>query len=71
MQEIGHVCVNGASRVEGGGRADGLHTDGVVSSCIFHFFVGTKWLGAVMVSGERLGERGRKKERKERTGRGI
>ena len=30
---------------------------------------GMVW-GAVMVSGEKLGERGRKKERKERTGRG-
>lgn len=47
---LGHVCERS---IQSGRRgADGLYTDGVVSSCIFYFFVGTKWLGAVMVSGE-------------------
>ena len=48
--------------------ADGLYTDGVVSSCIFHFFLWERnGLGGGMVSGERLG---RKEGGKERMGRG-
>lgn len=39
---LGHVCAEHPERQEG---ADGLHTSGVVSSCIFYFFVGTKWSG--------------------------
>ena len=39
------MCVNGASGAAGG--ADGLYLGGVVSSCIFHFFVGTEWSGGL------------------------
>lgn len=43
--------------------ADGLYTDGVVSSCIFYFFVGTKWSGGCDGFGGTIGEkRGRKAE---------
>lgn len=63
MQEIGHVCVNGASRVEGGGRMVCIRT----VSCRHVFFI-FLWerngLGAVMVSGEQLGRKEGGKQRK-------
>ena len=64
---LGHVCAEHPERQEG--RMVCIRT----VSCRHVFFI-FLWerngLGAVMVSGERLGERGRKKGRKERTGRG-
>lgn len=55
------ACVCGASGAAGG--ADGLYMGGVVSSCIFHFFVGTKWSGGCdgfggVIGGKREESRG-------------
>lgn len=60
------MCVNGATRAAGG--ADGLHTDGVVSSCTF--FVGIECSGGCDGFGGATGGKREEKGKKREDGKG-